>query len=60
MPKLITIEGYWKDDPESHIRATCQIGLDITENDDYIFYYFDDNEPILGDHGEFIVTNYEV
>lgn len=59
MSKIITIEAFWKGDPGSYFQATCQIGLDIPDNDDDIFYYFEENEPILGEHDDFIVMSYE-
>lgn len=56
--RLITVEGYWKDNCAA-IHATCAIGLDMHEDDDSVFYYFDESEPIIGDHGEFVITSVE-
>lgn len=52
--RLITVEGYWKDN-RAPIQVTCAIGLDVHPDDDQIFYYFAEGEQIIGDHGEFII-----
>lgn len=57
--KTIIICAYWNDAPKIPFYATCQIGLDIGEDDDDIFYYFAENEPVLGAHDDFTVTSIE-
>ena len=56
---LIYISGYWNDD-RSPLDRLAQIGLDVDEGlDDSIFYYFEPDEPIVGNHSDFTVTHYE-
>ena len=55
--KTITVCAYWHDTPSLPFYATCQIGLDIGEDDDSIFYYFAEHEEIIGKHGDFTVTS---
>ena len=57
---LIYATGYWNDD-QAPINALCHIGLDVDDLlDDSIFYYFEENEPIIGSHSDFTITAYEV
>ena len=58
MSKLITVYGYWNGDNEPLI-ATCKIGLDIGEDDDDIFFYFSENEQIIGCHADFTIEEFE-
>lgn len=55
--KTVVIDGYYKDDKTEFSGYLCAIGLDIRENDDEIFFYFEDGEKILGEHGDFVVTS---
>lgn len=55
--KLYSCKGYWKDNNEEIDNVTiCSSKFDdVAENDDDIFYYAI-NEPVLGDHGDFVIT----
>lgn len=55
--KTVVIDGYYKDDKTEFSGYLCAIGLDIRENDDEIFFYFEDGEKILGEYGDFVVTS---
>ena len=56
---LIYATGFWNDD-HAPINTLCQIGLDVDEGlDDSIFYYFEEGEAVLGNHGDFTITQYE-
>ena len=55
--KTVVIDGYFKDDKTVFTQYLCAIGLDISKNDDDIFFYFEDGEKILGEHGDFVVTS---
>jgi hypothetical protein len=55
--KTVVIDGYFKDDKTEFSGYLCAIGLDIRENDDDIFFYFEDGEKILGEHNDFVVTS---
>ena len=55
--KLYSCKGYYKDDNQEIDDVTiCSSKFDdVAENDDDIFYYAI-NEPVLGDHGDFVIT----
>lgn len=55
--KTVVIDGYFKDDKTEFSGYLCAIGLDILDNDDDIFFYFEDGEKILGEHSDFVVTS---
>lgn len=50
---------YWKDDPD---RKLCYLAWhgkrDKSYNDELIFYYFAEDEEVIGDHGDFVVVGY--
>jgi hypothetical protein len=56
-PKYVFISGYYKDDSSEFCGVRCAIGLDFLDNDDDIFFYFEDEE-ILGEHSDFVVTSF--
>lgn len=57
----ILIDGFYNDDPSVvFIDYEAQIGLDVLDDDDDVFYYFSEGEDILGVHDEFTVTNYTI
>lgn len=72
MRQLVTIQGYWKDTKEQferlcaidsranpHHWAHQQFLWDLdSEEDDGIFYYFEPDEHITGDKGDFFVYKY--
>ena len=56
---IIHVNAQWKD-TKQNFEATCYVGNDPCDiDDDLIFYYFEDGEEIAGDHGDFIVADYE-
>jgi hypothetical protein len=57
LQKLVAINGYYKDDSSEFFGYLCAIGLDVLDNDNDIFYYFDDGIEIVGEHGDFVVTS---
>ena len=57
-PKYVFVSGYYKDDLTEFSEVRCVIGLDIPDNDDDIFFYFEDGEEILGEHSDFVVTTF--
>jgi hypothetical protein len=74
MQQLITIQGYWKDTKEP-ISRLCKIDARANPNhwahqqflwdldsdaDDDIFYYFEPDEHIIGDKGDFIVYKFKM
>ena len=57
---IIYIAMHWNDLPEIHVKR-CFIGEFDPNNDDVdedIFYYFEHNEKISGDHTDFTVVDY--
>jgi hypothetical protein len=57
----IEVVGYWIGEPEKTFFKTCVIGeWDGNENDDHIFFYFDNEKSIVGDHGDFVVIDYAI
>lgn len=58
--KRIHLTGYYKDDHTEFSGYVGVIGEDQsgTEDDDDVFYYFDGSCPIIGGHGDFVVTSY--
>ncbi len=60
MSKPITIVGFWCDTPEKVFTKNCMIGVwDGLTDDDHIFYWFGENEEIIGDHNrDFVVLDY--
>lgn len=58
---IIFIAMHWNDLPEIYVKR-CFIGEYDPNNDDIgdedIFYYFDDNEEIVGEHTDFTVVDY--
>lgn len=59
--KYIQVAGYYKDEPDKHISGYIfKIGLEVDEDEDEnIFYYLEEGEPILGEHGDFVITSFE-
>lgn len=60
--KKIIAQGYWKDDKKPFHHKIVVLGDwngEEDEEDEYIFFYLNGEEPI-GDHGDFFITNYEV
>jgi hypothetical protein len=56
--KPITIHGHWNENYNEFIYE-CAIGqYDGFSNDDDIFYWFDDESFVHGDHGDFTVDYY--
>jgi hypothetical protein len=56
--KLFVCDGYWIDTKENFIGMVVSDGeWDGVEDakDERIFYYTD-GEPVVGDHGEFVIT----
>lgn len=61
VPVEIEIVGFWKSEPNEEIVRNCMIGVwDQVSNDDHIFYWFDEDEEIIGDHGDFVVVDYRL
>ncbi len=60
MKKFITIVGFWKDNSEAIFTKDCIIGTwDGLTDEDHIFYWFEVNEEIIGDHNrDFVVLDY--
>lgn len=56
--KTIYIQGYWNDN-QAPLSARCIVNGEPTEDDDDVFYYFEDGEEIIGNHGDFTVTGFE-
>lgn len=68
--KVICIEGFWNDEqPRVNFEYRCLVvPLGVTDaqreqllelaNDESLFYLFDEDELIIGDHGEFTVFFY--
>jgi len=58
---IIYIAMHWNDLPEIHVKR-CYVGDYDPNNDDIddenIFYYFDPDEKISGDHTDFTVVDY--
>lgn len=72
--EYVRIYGYWKDTKEP-IDRLCKVDSRVNPNhwahqqflwdldsdeDDGVFYYFEPDEHILGDKGDFYVTKYTV
>lgn len=60
--KLYNCDGYWKDTKESFTNMIVADGeWDGIEDakDERIFYYTDGVDPVIGDHGDFVVTSAE-
>ena len=57
-PKYVFITGYYKDDSSEFSEVRCVVGLDVLDNDDDIFYYFDERTEIVGEHSDFVVTSF--
>ena len=58
---LFICDGYWINTKENFKGVTVSSGeWDGAEddNDEQIFYYTD-GEPVVGDHGEFVITKAE-
>ena len=53
---IVTVTGFWKEDPEDLWNKKSAVGEWDGEADGDIFYWFDNFESIIGDHGDFIVT----
>ena len=56
--KLFVCDGYWIDTKENLNGVIVSSGEwdgVEDENDEQIFYYTD-GEPVIGDHGEFVIT----
>jgi hypothetical protein len=65
--KIICIEGYWKDDRKPFEQRCVVMPKEATDSmrdailDDVgkgLFYIFDENERILGEHLDFVVEFY--
>lgn len=73
--QYLTIFGYWKDTKETFERL-CKVdsrmnphhkehqafiaGLEDDPNDSAIFYYFEPDEPIMGNHSDFYIYKYTI
>jgi hypothetical protein len=71
--QYLTIFGYWKDSKEP-IERLCKIDsrmnphhkdhqefIEVLDDDtSEVFYYFEPDEPIVGDHSDFIVYKFEI
>ena len=60
--KLYYCDGYWKEDNEPfHYMVVADGVWDGIEDakDQRIFYYTDEVLPVIGDHGDFVITNAE-
>jgi hypothetical protein len=60
--KLYVCDGHWVDNEQPFSGMVVSDGeWDGLEDakDERIFYYTD-GEPVVGDHGEFVITNAEV
>jgi hypothetical protein len=55
--KRVWVEGHWNDTKEPFF-AQCQIGMKIPPDDDDVFYFFDWNETLVGNKGDFTVTKH--
>lgn len=58
MNQSIVVYGYWNDNTTEHFSRVCQIGTTVGDDDDEIFFYFEENEPIIGRHADFTITSY--
>lgn len=63
----VSVKGYWKDSDErrSIDGYICAVGRqsdskEDEEDDEDIFFYVDSLENVVGDHGEFVITSYEL
>jgi hypothetical protein len=63
--RFVYITAYWNDKSFLEpFKRTCvvwakKLGSRSTISDDEVFYYFEHDEAILGNHGDFTVTAYE-
>lgn len=69
--QYLTIFGYWKDTKETFERL-CKVDSRMNPHhkdhqafiasmeDDSIFYYFEPDEPIMGNHTDFYVYKYTI
>lgn len=58
----IVVRGYRKDEPEKIFEEECMIG-DFSEvsrvcEEDYIFFWFDDEASVLGEHTDYVILEY--
>lgn len=58
--KTILADGYWKDDgmPFIGMRVALSYWNEIDDEKDLDIFYYLDDEPILGDHGDFVLTEF--
>lgn len=59
----IQIQFYWNDDPEKNIEVRdAMIGTneDEDDNDDEVFFWFEDEASIFGDGEDFTVVSYVI
>jgi len=73
--QYLTAYGYWKDTKETFERL-CKIdsrmnpkhkdhqafidGLEDDPDDEDVFYYFEPDEPIMGDRGDFYIYKFKI
>lgn len=65
---VLRVKGHWNDDPmlsidANVVKAFQPLPLDIYDallEDDNIFYLFDENDRVIGNHGDFTITQSEV
>ena len=59
----IEVKGYWKDDYNNFATGKftkdAAVGVyDGTFDDDHIFYWFDDEDKIIGEHEDFVIESF--
>ena len=69
MTTLYVCDGYWNGDPSDFFKGDPRFfGMMVSdgtwdeiedEKDEAIFFYTD-GKPVVGDHGEFVITSAEV
>ena len=61
--KIIEVKGFWNEeylDTKGEFNTIAAVGqYDGSFDDDHIFYWFDDIDKIIGDHGDFTIENFE-
>lgn len=63
MAEIIEVEGFWNEDykeAKGKFVNTAAVGVyDGTFNDDNIFYWFDDDDKIIGNQGDFTIISFK-
>ena len=54
----IAVNGFWNDNqqPFFNMMVSTDSWDEIEDEDDSYIFYYTDGEPILGDHGDFTIT----